>query len=175
MIFCIVCFLLKCIIIAFHTIFRMSEAEINTNNETSEPHDSQKEEEPQRHLKSSDFPPLPLTTSERLQQIDPEEYNNRPPDAPEWFDRKLNRKQVGYSSRSPLWAAPTDARYPQIKMGRHCYDYYVDYYRCKTLLGEDHEPCKFFLNSFKDVCPSQWIETFDEWRENGVFPAKFDR
>ncbi|VDM22592.1 unnamed protein product [Wuchereria bancrofti] len=60
-------------------------------------------------------------------------------------------------------------------MGRHCVDYYQDYYRCINLLGEDYKPCKFFYNTFKDLCPSSWIEKFDEWRDEGVYPGHFDR
>ncbi|MCP9257553.1 hypothetical protein DINM_000899 [Dirofilaria immitis] len=74
--------------------------------------------------------------------VDTNDYLNRSPDDPRWFDRKYNRKQMGPDG--PLWTAPLDARYQQIKMGRHCTDYYQDYYRCINLLGEDYKPCKFF-------------------------------
>lgn len=124
---------------------------------------------------SSKFGELPLTLSERLAKLDTNDYVNRSPDDPRWFDRKYNRKQTGFAPDGPLWTAPLDARYQQIKMGRHCSDYYQDYYRCINLLGEDYKPCKFFYNTFKDICPSSWVEKFDEWREQGIYPGHFDR
>ncbi|KAK6102345.1 Cytochrome oxidase c subunit VIb family protein [Brugia pahangi] len=135
---------------------------------------SMKEQKKESERESSKFGELPLTLSERLAKLDANDYLNRSPDDPRWFDRKYNRKQRK-APDSPLWTAPLDARYQQIKMGRHCVDYYQDYYRCTNLLGEDYKPCKFFYNTFKDLCPSSWIEKFDEWRDEGVYPGHFDR
>lgn len=53
--------------------------------------------------------------------------------------------------------------------------YYVDFFRCKELMGDDYEPCKFFQNVYRDICPSFWVDKWDEYREEGRFPAKFDR
>ncbi|VDN03493.1 unnamed protein product [Thelazia callipaeda] len=127
------------------------------------------------HKKSTDFGELPLTLKERLKQLDINDYVNRSPDDPRWFDRKYNEKHGAFSNKNLLWASPIDARYQQIKMGRHCFDYYIDFHRCITLLGEDHKPCKFFYNVYTDICPSAWVEKFDEWREAGIYPARFDR
>lgn len=135
---------------------------------------TKKQEGKKVERESSKFGELPLTLSERLAKLDTNDYLNRSPDDPRWFDRKYNRKQQ-VSLDGPLWTAPRDARYQQIKKARYCSDYYQDYYRCTNLLGEDYKPCKFFYNTFKDVCPSSWVNKFDEWREEGVYPAHFDR
>ena len=51
----------------------------------------------------------------------------------------------------------SDARFPQTRKQRMCFHYYVDYYRCKELLGEDYNPCNYFSNVYKEVCPKPWV------------------
>lgn len=118
---------------------------------------------------------VPETLSERFEHLKKkrDEYRARKPDAPEWFSREYNDKQRGPDSI--LWSAPHDVRYPQCKATRHCFDYYVDYHRCITLLGEKHKQCKFFKNVYKDLCPSKWVETWDNQIKQGIFPGRFDR
>ncbi|CAG9540248.1 unnamed protein product [Cercopithifilaria johnstoni] len=145
----------------------------NTETVASEKSVEETNNKPERE--SSKFGELPLTLSERLEKLNKSDYLSRSADDPRWFDREYNQKQIDSPSDRPFWSAPIDARYQQIKMGRHCSDYYQDYYRCTNLLGEDYKPCKFFYNTFKDICPSSWIQKFDEWREEGVYPGHFDR
>ncbi|VBB32072.1 unnamed protein product [Acanthocheilonema viteae] len=122
-----------------------------------------------------EFSSVPETLGERLEQLKKKynEYKARKPDAPEWFSREYNEKQRGPDGI--LWSAPHDVRYPQYKVTRHCFDYYVDYHRCITLLGEKHEPCKIFRNVYMDLCPMKWIETWNNQVKEGIFPVKFDR
>lgn len=42
-------------------------------------------------------------------------------------------------------------------------------------MGDDYKPCKFFANVYKTYCMSEWVEKWDEWRDEGRFPARFDR
>uniref|UniRef100_A0A0N5C945 Cytochrome c oxidase subunit n=1 Tax=Strongyloides papillosus TaxID=174720 RepID=A0A0N5C945_STREA len=88
-----------------------------------------------------------------------------------YFDKEHNEKL----QKGMFWAAPYDARFPQIRKQRQCFAYYVDFFRCQNLMGEDYEPCKFFQNVYKDFCPGFWVEKWDELREEGRFPANFDR
>merc|ERR1712130_952577 len=44
-------------------------------------------------------------------------------------------------------------------------------HRCQKIKGEEYEPCLFFQKNFKTICPSAWIEKWDEQREKGAFPA----
>lgn len=126
---------------------------------------------------SENFGPLPETLDERLNKLKTkfDEYRKRGPDAPEWFDRTYNERQLLPGPESIFWAAPHDVRYPQCKVTRHCFDYYVDYHRCIELLGAKNKQCKFFKNVYMDVCPRHWIQEWDKQVEQGIFPAKFDR
>ncbi|CAD5223613.1 unnamed protein product [Bursaphelenchus okinawaensis] len=95
----------------------------------------------------------------------------RNPNSEEWYSRSVNEK-----SRDELaWAAPYDARFPQVRKQRKCFAYYVDFHRCQELMGKDHEPCQFFKNVYKDTCPKFWVNKWDELRADNRFPARFDR
>jgi len=94
-----------------------------------------------------------------------------PEDHQFWYGRSGNESEA----KKLLWSAPYDARFPQTRKQGMCFHYYVDYFRCKELMGEDYKPCKFFENVYKDFCPKYWVERWDEWREEGRFPANFTR
>ncbi|VDL73849.1 unnamed protein product [Nippostrongylus brasiliensis] len=115
---------------------------------------------------------VPDTFYERLQKYQ-QEFSSalRHPDSPDWFNKDLNEKM----KKDLLWAAPYDARFPQVRKQRQCFAYYVDFHRCNELMGKDYKPCKFFQNVYKDFCPNFWIEKWDELIEEGRFPAKFDQ
>jgi cytochrome c oxidase subunit 6b len=42
-------------------------------------------------------------------------------------------------------------------------------------MGHDYKPCKFFQNVYKDICPMNWVENWDDLVAENRFPAKFDR
>uniref|UniRef100_A0A914EEP5 Cytochrome c oxidase subunit n=1 Tax=Acrobeloides nanus TaxID=290746 RepID=A0A914EEP5_9BILA len=93
------------------------------------------------------------------------------PDSKIWYNKDISKT----INEKFVWAAPYDARFPQQRRQRKCFAYFVDYYRCKELMGEDYKPCKFFWNVYNDECPKFWLDKWDELREDGRFPAKFDR
>lgn len=82
---------------------------------------------------------VPDTTRERF-----EAYKNSTtlvlphPDSKVWYDKTMHKKLM----EKFLWVAPYDARFPQQRRQRKCFAYYVDYFRCKELMGEDYKPCK---------------------------------
>ncbi|CAD5215364.1 unnamed protein product [Bursaphelenchus okinawaensis] len=112
---------------------------------------------------------VPESFAQRLEKVKGEPMRN--PESPEWFSREVNEK----SRDTYAWAAPYDARFPQVRKQRQCFAYYVDYHRCKELMGEDYKPCQFFQNVYKDFCPKFWVEKWDELVSENRFPAKFDR
>lgn len=54
---------------------------------------------------------------------------------------------------------------------RACFDNYVDFYRCRRLLGEEADDCRLFKRYFETICPAAWTEHWDEQRAQGTFPA----
>ncbi|CUS10265.1 unnamed protein product, partial [Tuber aestivum] len=57
-----------------------------------------------------------------------------------------------------------DARFPHQNQTKHCWQNYVDYYKCINAKGEDFAPCKQFYLAFRSLCPNPWIERWDTQR-----------
>ncbi|KAK9764167.1 Cytochrome c oxidase subunit 6B [Basidiobolus ranarum] len=64
-----------------------------------------------------------------------------------------------------------DARFPNQNQTKHCWQNYVDYYKCITARGENFSPCKQFYRSFRSLCPDDWIDRWDQQREAGTNPS----
>ncbi|KAJ1032996.1 hypothetical protein NDA16_000275 [Ustilago loliicola] len=73
-----------------------------------------------------------------------------------------------------LQTASFDARFPNQNQTKHCWQNYVDYYRCVNAKGEDFVPCKQFFRAYNSLCPNEWIAKWDEQRENNNFPASLE-
>ncbi|KAI2718047.1 hypothetical protein DTO013E5_7861 [Penicillium roqueforti] len=78
-------------------------------------------------------------------------------------------------SMANLIVAGYDARFPQMNQTKHCWQNYVDYYKCTTAKGEDFRPCKQFYHSFRSLCPKAWTDRWDGQREAGNFPVHLDK
>ncbi|KAL4893180.1 cytochrome c oxidase, subunit VIb [Aspergillus ambiguus] len=68
-----------------------------------------------------------------------------------------------------------DARFPQQNQTKHCWQNYVDYYKCVNAKGEDFRPCRQFYLAFRSLCPKAWTDRWDTQRESGNFPAHLDK
>ncbi|ETS64787.1 hypothetical protein PaG_00750 [Moesziomyces aphidis] len=55
-----------------------------------------------------------------------------------------------------LQTASFDARFPNQNQTKHCWQNYVDYYRCVNAKGEDFVPCKQFFRAYNSLCPNEW-------------------
>ncbi|NXD18458.1 CX6B1 oxidase, partial [Nothocercus nigrocapillus] len=50
-----------------------------------------------------------------------------------------------------------------------------DFHRCQKALaarGADLGPCQWYFRVYKSLCPTAWVTTWDESREEGTFPGK---
>ncbi|KAF3445913.1 hypothetical protein FNV43_RR11090 [Rhamnella rubrinervis] len=70
-----------------------------------------------------------------------------------------------------LETAPADFRFPTTNQTRHCFTRYVEYHRCITAKGEDAPECDKFAKFYRALCPGEWVERWNEQRENGTFPG----
>ncbi|XP_070584968.1 cytochrome c oxidase subunit 6B2 [Erythrolamprus reginae] len=73
------------------------------------------------------------------------------------------------------FTAPFDPRFPFTNQTRNCYQNYIDYYRCLNIMktkGKDIEKCEWYHKVYKSLCPSSWIDHWDEQRKLGTFPGK---
>ncbi|RHZ50048.1 hypothetical protein CDV55_102159 [Aspergillus turcosus] len=57
-----------------------------------------------------------------------------------------------------------DARFPQQNQTKHCWQNYVDYYKCVNAKGEDFRPCRQFYHAFRSLCPKAWTDRWDGQR-----------
>ncbi|KAF7829957.1 cytochrome c oxidase subunit 6b-1 [Senna tora] len=70
-----------------------------------------------------------------------------------------------------LETAPADFRFPTTNQTRHCFTRYVEYHRCVAAKGEGAPECDKFAKYYRSLCPGEWIERWNEQRENGTFPG----
>ncbi|XVF36670.1 hypothetical protein REPUB_Repub19eG0077300 [Reevesia pubescens] len=70
-----------------------------------------------------------------------------------------------------LETAPADFRFPTTNQTRHCFTRYIEYHRCVAAKGEGAQECDKFAKYYRALCPGEWIERWNEQRENGTFPG----
>ncbi|XRB16961.1 cytochrome c oxidase subunit 6b [Pseudoscourfieldia marina] len=69
--------------------------------------------------------------------------------------------------------APFDARFPTMNQTKHCYTRYNEFHKCVKEKGEDCEDCNFYARAYRSLCPSEWVEKWNEEREAGNFAGKY--
>lgn len=69
--------------------------------------------------------------------------------------------------------SPYDARFPGTNQARNCYTRYNEYYRCVAESSEEDDKCKFFARSYRSICPAEWVERWNEQRDEGNWPGKY--
>ncbi|XP_075511835.1 uncharacterized protein LOC142547426 [Primulina tabacum] len=67
--------------------------------------------------------------------------------------------------------APADFRFPTTNQTRHCFTRYIEYHRCVAAKGEGAPECDKFAKYYRSLCPGEWIDRWNEQRENGTFPG----
>ncbi|XP_020293246.1 cytochrome c oxidase subunit 6b-3-like [Pseudomyrmex gracilis] len=71
------------------------------------------------------------------------------------------------SEEMSLWSSGSDPRFQQQNQTQRCFVMYTDFYRCEHILGKDTHACKWFKDVFTSVCPSFWVQQWDELRLTG--------
>ncbi|CAL5016125.1 unnamed protein product [Urochloa decumbens] len=74
-------------------------------------------------------------------------------------------------SKIELKTAPADFRFPTTNQTRHCFTRYVEYHRCvnEKAKGDETADCEKFAKYYRSLCPGEWVEKWNEQRENGTF------
>lgn len=70
-----------------------------------------------------------------------------------------------------LETAPADFRFPTTNQTRHCFTRYIEYHRCVAAKGEGAPECDKFAKYYRSLCPGEWVDKWNEQRENGTFPG----
>ncbi|CAL9705590.1 unnamed protein product [Knipowitschia caucasica] len=71
--------------------------------------------------------------------------------------------------------APFDSRFPNTNQTRNCFQNYLDFHRCNKALSEkdqDTSPCDWYQRVYKSICPSVWVNNWDEGIEGGSFAGR---
>lgn len=71
-----------------------------------------------------------------------------------------------------LLRTPTHNPYtPNQNQTKHCYQKYNEFFRCERFKGKGAKECFQFKQAFFSLCPNEWVEKWDEQREQGLFPG----
>jgi cytochrome c oxidase subunit 6b len=66
-----------------------------------------------------------------------------------------------------------DRRFPSTNQARTCYTRYNEFYKCKKQKGEGSEECEKFRTAVLSLCPTDWVEKWEEQRANDTWPGKY--
>ncbi|KAH7294586.1 hypothetical protein KP509_27G008400 [Ceratopteris richardii] len=64
-----------------------------------------------------------------------------------------------------------DFRFPSTNQSKHCFTRYVEYHKCVSVKGQEDSDCDKYARYYRSLCPSEWIERWNEQRESGTFPG----
>ncbi|CAD7696203.1 unnamed protein product [Ostreobium quekettii] len=70
-----------------------------------------------------------------------------------------------------IWTAPVDRRFPSVNQARTCYTRYNEFYKCTAEKSE--EECTFYKKCYQSLCPNEWVERWEEQREEGTWPGRY--
>ncbi|XP_057504129.1 cytochrome c oxidase subunit 6b-1-like [Actinidia eriantha] len=80
-------------------------------------------------------------------------------------------QEVEETPEIKLETAPADFRFPTTNQSRHCFTRYIEYHRCVAAKGEGASECDKFAKYYRALCPGEWVDRWNEQRENGTFPG----
>ncbi|PSS19574.1 Cytochrome c oxidase subunit 6b-1 like [Actinidia chinensis var. chinensis] len=83
----------------------------------------------------------------------------------------LGDQEVEETPEIKLETAPADFRFPTTNQSRHCFTRYIEYHRCVAAKGEGASECDKFAKYYRALCPGEWVDRWNEQRENGTFPG----
>ncbi|CAJ1974079.1 unnamed protein product [Sphenostylis stenocarpa] len=82
-----------------------------------------------------------------------------------------NQEAAEEKPQIKLETAPADFRFPTTNQTRHCFTRYIEYHRCVAAKGEGAPECDKFAKYYRSLCPGEWVDRWNEQRENGTFPG----
>ncbi|XP_022754185.1 cytochrome c oxidase subunit 6b-2-like [Durio zibethinus] len=83
--------------------------------------------------------------------------------------KKLNSDVNASASQIELKTASADFRFPTTNQTRHCLIHYIEFHRYIPSKGEESNKYEKFVKYYRSLCLDEWIERWNEQRENGTF------
>ncbi|KAL5722124.1 hypothetical protein ACHQM5_005682 [Ranunculus cassubicifolius] len=115
------------------------------------------------------------TTPESTPEVAAEAASDAPPaeekSDPPAEEESADQEDAEEKPEIKLETAPADFRFPTTNQSRHCFTRYVEYHRCVAAKGEDAPECDKFAKYYRSLCPGEWVDKWNEQRENGTFPG----
>ncbi|XP_060198942.1 cytochrome c oxidase subunit 6b-1-like [Lycium barbarum] len=124
-------------------------------------------------VESSEVAPAPEESSEAAAEASPavEPATDESSESTEDETSENQESAVEETPEIKLETAPADFRFPTTNQTRHCFTRYVEYHRCTAAKGEGAPECDKFAKYYRSLCPGEWIDRWNEQRENGTFPG----
>ncbi|CAI0447869.1 unnamed protein product [Linum tenue] len=97
--------------------------------------------------------------------------DDAPPAASEEITEPTTEEVAEVAPEIKLETAPADFRFPTTNQTRHCFTRYIEFHRCVAAKGEDAQDCQKYAKYYRSLCPSEWVDRWNEQRENGTFPG----
>ncbi|XP_043722954.1 cytochrome c oxidase subunit 6b-1-like [Telopea speciosissima] len=107
------------------------------------------------------------TVAEKTEEAPPAEESNGAPAQEDSSEQEAPEE----APEIKIETAPADIRFPTTNQTRHCFTRYIEYHRCTAAKGDGAQECEKFAKYYRSLCPSEWIERWNEQRENGTFPG----
>ncbi|KAL0048000.1 hypothetical protein WJX82_005346 [Trebouxia sp. C0006] len=76
-------------------------------------------------------------------------------------------------TKEDVKSTPYDHRFPSFNQARHCFTKYNEFYKCTAEKGDDSSDCKFHQKAYRSICPSEWLEKWNEQQESGTWPGRY--
>ncbi|KAM5575601.1 cytochrome c oxidase subunit 6b-1 [Rosa sericea] len=110
--------------------------------------------------------------SENSSEAAPEESSEAAPEeSSDSTETSVDQEAVEETPEIKIETAPADFRFPTTNQTRHCFTRYVEYHRCIAAKGEEAPECDKFKKYYRSLCPGEWVDRWNEQRENGTFPG----
>lgn len=86
-----------------------------------------------------------------------------------------------YFEKIVLTTTPYDHRFPNTNQTKNCYQNFIDWKICERRSTPSNDtksplkdPCLVFKKAAKELCPSSWINRWEDQIEEGIFPHPLD-
>ncbi|KAK2429456.1 cytochrome c oxidase subunit 6b-2 [Trifolium repens] len=119
------------------------------------------------------IPAAPVVAQESSEVAPPaaEENTLEPSSETVVEDNSVDQEEAEEKPEIKLETAPVDFRFPTTNQTRHCFTRYIEYHRCVAAKGDDAPECDKFAKYYRALCPGEWVDRWNEQRENGTFPG----
>lgn len=72
-----------------------------------------------------------------------------------------------------IGTTPHDFRFPVTNQARHCFVKYNEAHKCFAEKGADNEECARRASAYRSICPTEWLDKWNEAREAGAWWGKY--